>query len=353
MAYPQSAEALTNISNALSTTFAEEIHRQWNREAVFASMVKMVPAFGQGAGKQIGWEVEFSGASAASFAEGSDVASTEYAVDPVQPATLSFGQYRAAFQLSNLEIKAAAASPAQAAALGRIVIERLKGSLAKMASVMNTDLFNGTGTDGSGNPTIIGFDTAVAASGTYAGISKATYSEWAGNVLANGGTARALTQDLLYNLEQLIYTASGKTPSFIVCTPGVYRKYAGLFEPLRRVESDGRGPLQYNSGAAELFWKGIPVIRDRVAPAGTLRMVSAEDFVLRPLTIESNEDGVAQRAAGLSSTNGEQEKPLGMAVDVIPLARTGSAQKFLVECYLQAAMLRPNAHGLLSDISEV
>lgn len=349
------AEVLSGISSALATTLSARLKRQWNRAAVTAKMLPMIPATGQGGGKQIAWDVAFSGATAASFAEGSDIAGGEYNTDPMVPAVLGFGQYRSAFQLSNLEIKAAAASVAGPRELGRIVVERLDGSLAKMASVANADMWSGTGLDGSSNPNIIGIIPALAATGSYAGLSKTTYSEWAGNVLANGGTARALSQDLLYNLEQLIFVASGRTPKVIVCSPGVYRKYAGLFESIKRVMvgPDGTVP-SFSGGAQELSWKGMPVIRDRSVPAGTMAMIDTDEIAVRPLTGVNDEDsamGVSSMA--LPSTNGDTSDSTPITCDVYPLGRTGSGIKFVAEMYLQLQVTRVNAHGLIQDLSEV
>lgn len=347
-------ETLSGISSALATTFAARLRRQWNRVAVTAAVIPMVPATGQGGGKQIGWDVEFSGASAASFAEGSDVGAGEYNTDPIQPAVLSFGQYRSAFQLSNLEIKAAQANIANAAELGRIFAERLDGSVSKIASVANADIWTGTGSDGSSNPNIIGIPTALAASGAYAGLSKSTFTEWAGNILANGGVARALTQDLLYNLDQLIFTASGKTPKIIIASPGVYRKYAGLFEAIKRVMVGANGEVpSFSGGERELSWKGMPVIRDRNMPSGTLAMLDTEEIQLRPLTGLVDADGIMAQNRALVSSNGDTSANLPLVCDVYPLARTGSAVKFMAETYLQLQVMRVNAHGLVQDISEV
>lgn len=346
-------EFLANISGALATTFSARLRRQWNRVAVTAATLMMEPATGQGGGKQVGWDVEFTGAVANSFAEGSDVAASEFATDPIVPAILAFGMYRSPFQLSNLEIKAAQANPANAAELGRIVVERLDGSLAKMASRANSDFWNGTGVDGSGNPTIIGFPTALDPITPYAGINKLTYPEWAGNVLANGGVGRPLTFDLLYNLDQIIYVASGKSPKIIICSPDVFRKYANLFETIKRV-IQGAGdttPPYFSGGERELFWKGMPVIRDKDMPAGTLSMLNTDDIRIRPLAGMANQDGVKVETRQLPSSNGETMAQTPLFCDVYPLARTGSAQKFVAEMYLQLQVERVNSSGLIKDIS--
>jgi hypothetical protein len=350
------AEYLSGISGALAQTFSARLRRQWNRVAVTASRLEMVPATGQGGGKNIGWDVEFSGATSASFAEGSDVAASEYNTDPILPAVLPFGMYRSPFQLSNLEIKAAQASVANAAELGRIVVERLDGSLAKMASIANADLISGVGTDSNGNPIIFGLTNALAATGAYAGLNKSTWPEWQGNFLGNGGVARALTFGLLYQADQLVYTASGKTAKVIIASPGVYASYANLFETIKRVMvgPDGKpiGGPTYTGGEEELFWKGMPVIRDRNMPTGTMLMLNTDDIKIRPLAGAANDDGVQVSTRQLPSDNGETRTPTPLMVDVYPLARTGSAQKFVAEMYLQLQVERVNSHCIIQDILE-
>ncbi len=283
----------------------------------------------------------------------SDVGSGEFLQDPLVPAVLAWGQYRSAFQLSNLEINAATASIANAAELGNILGERLEGSVSKMVSVINADLFAGTGTDGSGNPNIIGLNTAILNSGSYATIDPNTYPEWVGNVVANGGTARPLTMDLLYNLEQQIFTASGMEPDALVCSPGVYRKYAGLFEATRRTVDDGRGPIPtYQGAASNLFWKGLPVIRDRNATSGTLYMLNQGMIETRLLPFAMVQDGVLKTQKDLPSSNGMESASTALTCQVYPLGRTGSGVKFVAETYLQLKVVRRNAHGILKDISE-
>jgi hypothetical protein len=346
------AENLAGISTALSTTFSARMRRQWNRTAVTAATIEMESAIGQGGGKQIGWDVEFSGASAASFAEGSDIGASEYATDPILPAVLQFGMYRSAFQLSNLEIKAAQASTGNAVELGRIMVERLDGSLAKMASKANADIWTGTGVDGSGNPTLVGLPTALDPTIPYAGINKVTFSEWAGLALGNGGVGRALTFDLLYNADQLIYVASGKTAKLAVCAPDVYRKYANLFETIKRVVVSSAGEVPaYTGGERELNWKGMPVIRDKDMPAGTLAMLNTDDIRIRPLAGQVDQDGAQVMGRQLPSSNGETETKTPLLVDVYPLGRTGSGLKFVAEMYLQLQVQRVNSHCIIKDIA--
>ena len=64
------AEVLSGISGALAQTFAPELIRNWNRQAVLAKNLRVISAGGQGAGQNVAWDVEFSGAGAARISGG-------------------------------------------------------------------------------------------------------------------------------------------------------------------------------------------------------------------------------------------------------------------------------------------
>lgn len=347
------AEVLSNISTALATTFAPQIERIWNRQAVFAQNVPLKPGGGQGGGKQVAWDVEYSGATAQSFAEGSAVANGELTTDPVTVATLPWGQYRSAFQLSNLEINAAASNVANATALEDMVGERFLGAITKLISVINADLFTGTGTDGSGNPNIIGLNSALAATGSYATINKGTVTEWAGNVSANGGIARSLSMNLLAASEQLAFVSSGMEPDMLLSTAGVHTKYEGLFEATRRTVDSGQGPIPaYQGSTGRLYWRGKPVLRDRNATTGYLYMLNMSELELVYLPWAGMPDGIMNMTRGLESSNGRDASPTPIMARCYPLGRVGSGVAFVVEIYLQLKVRRPNAHVMIQDINE-
>lgn len=354
-----SAENLAALQSALSTTFSDTLARQMNRDAALARFLRTVPNTGQGGGKQVAWDVEFSGASAAAFAEGSDVAPSEFNYDPLVPAVLPYGQYRSPFQVSNLEMNAAAASPMQAKEIGKIVLERVFGGLTKIASVMNADLFTGTGTDGNGNPNIIGLSSALISSGSYAGISTALYPEWKSNLVNNGGVARSLTMDLLSQAEAALFQASGGSTEYIVTSAGVLRKYEGLFNMVQRVDQGGRSPTAPISGGfppGTMYWRGIPIIRDRNCPVGTMYLMNGRQAELRvlPWAATGVDDGVPTTTQQATSSNGDTAiTPTSIPCMVYPLGRTGSGVKWVVETYIQLKVLRPNGLAILADISEV
>lgn len=349
------AEVLSNLSGALAQTFSADIARVWNRDALFLKTVNWKSGGGQGSGINVAWDVEVSGATAAAMAEGSDVAAGEFDYDPVLPATLPWGMYRAAFSLTNHEINVASQNLGNATALGDIVGERFIGKMAKLVDVMEGDVFTGTGTAGNSNPNIIGFDVACAATGTYANISKGTYAEWAGNVLANGGVARPLTMDLLAKAEQAMFIASGRSPEALVVSPGVYTKYEGLFESQARVVNGTDSPMKnfYGSFTDGLYWRGRPVVRARKAPSGTCRLVTFSEIEGRYMPWAAVPYGTAVADRPLESSHGDDSSPIGLACHVYQVAKTGSSAKFAMEITLQLKVTRPNQHAIVTDISEI
>lgn len=345
-------EKLSDITGALAQTFGAEIVRTWNRSGRLAQMIPVKSGGGQGGGKNVGWDVELDDASAANFAEGADLDSGELDFDRVKPATLDWGFYRAAFQLSNLEINAARANVGNAVALEDMFGERVLGKAAKLLSMINNDLMAGTGTGTGSHPNIVGLAAALAATGTYATIDKGTYTAFAGNVSANGGTARPLTGALLSAAEAQGFVASNFQPTALVTTAGVASKYEGLFQQVQRIVNDGPGVPAADISTKQLFWRGLPIVRDRQCQTGYLYMLDVGELALHVLDWAPAADGVQVQTKGLPSSNGDMVQSTSIPVHIYPLARTGSGQKFMLEIYTQLKVKRPNGHVLIKDISE-
>lgn len=345
-------ETYADISAALSQSFETELYHQFNREATFLAELPARPA----SDKTLSWDVEFTaGADADAVQEGSDVASGEMTTDKPVPASLGTALYRTAFALSDSEIKKAALSNGSAEALIDILGDRVFTKAARLASKINKDLFTGTGTNGGGFANIIGLYTAAAASGSYAGIDPGTYTEWKSVVLGNGGTARALTVGLLDQAEEQLFAQCGRSPNFIMTASGVRRSYSNLFEQVRRVVSDGMGSLRMNAGASEYFYAGVPVQRDKDAPAGKLIM-GVSDFMgiefLPPLGMDK--DTVIAKQKMLQGTTGKPgERTTGTSIpfEITPLAKTGNSVKFMLSVELQFKIRRRNAFVVIEDIA--
>ncbi len=344
-------EVLSDISAALSQTFERDLYHQFNRTATLLSQIEARPTT---TGKTIAWDVEVtgSGTQATVVAEGSDVAAGEYQTDKPLPATLSHGIYRTAFQLSETELKVAAISMGSPEALVDLLGDRMLTKMASLASLINQDLFTGTGTSG-GNPNIIGlYGGACDASTTYATIIPGTYTEWQSTVLGNSSVDRPLTVDLLNQAEEQIFRKCGRRPDFIMTSTGVRRKYQGLFEEIRRLQG---GP--YNLGVeGDPAFMGIPVQRDKDAPSKKLIMGCSEFLRIRFLPPLGNDiDTTLRRMRMLQGSNGQPaQRVTGTAIPVgiQPAGKTGANIKFWMDLELQLQVLRRNAFAVITDISE-
>ena len=344
-------ETLAAVSAALSQTFEEQFVRQYNRLAVAAALIQAEP----GRGKNAAWDVEFSGAQADAVAEGSDVDESEFTTDQPVPAVLGWSTYRQSFKLSENEIDAAASSVGTPEVLLDMFGERVLNAHHKLCSRINVDIFTGTGTNAKGVPTLVGlYGGPIEPTGSYATIDRGQFPEWSGNVLANGGVARPLTLDLMAQLEQNIFTACGEPPNVILASAGVLRKYENFFEAIRRVISDGRGPMDFGAGAANLFYKGMPVIRDRNGPPGRLSMLNTNYLRMKYLPHINLGDALGQSETRLvSSSGGAVQMATDIPARIVLLAKTGDNVKASVKTVIQMALKRPNSCGYIADIAEV
>jgi hypothetical protein len=343
-------EVLTDILNALPEQFASQVYHQFNRRAATIGGMNAVPG-SAGAGRQVAFDVEFSGtAGATTVAEGSDVAAGEFASDKDIPATLSWATYRAAFQISEIALSAAMSSANAPQEMMKLFGNRVIAKTAAVAALANLDFWTEDGTDAGGDKTLVGYlGGALAATGTYANINRSTYSEWAGNVLANGGTPRALTMDLLAQAEEQIYEASGEDFTCIRTSPGVLRKYEGLFENVRREEGAGT----FAAGATSFTYKGRPVYRDKDCTAGNLVFENTRYVEVKWLPhYNSPQDAVEQQVVRLTGQTGDQMTASMIPVQVTLLAKTGNSLKCMVSVVIASCVKRPNAFALVQDISE-
>lgn len=336
--------SLSAISSALSLIFDAKLARQWNRMARTISLLEAKV----GGGKSVNWDASLSGQSAATHVEGADVTSGEFLIDQKVPMILNWGLYRNAFGLTEHQLEAAMTSKDSAEQLMQLLEESVYESVAALASKLNADLFTGIG---SGNA-LCGLDYSLLTTGTYAG-QTVDGTLLASNIDANGGVDRALTVDLMSNMEGLIFSASGLRPDMIVTTPKVMNKYKALFEPLRRVQGDSAGKYDTSVSDGEVFFMGIPVIRDKDCPAGCMYFINksaVHTVYMPPANFGDSVSFVVKMAMGSNGAGEEQD--FGIPFRVQALAKTGDSVKFFIRTAAQLVVRRPNACGKISSIKE-
>lgn len=338
---------LSVITGVLASLFEDRITSQLNRSVVLA---QLLPVTG-GQGKNIQWVVRSGTAvpAGAVIADGADV--TVFNSDTKTPAVLQWSVYHDAFAISGLSYTAAmaAGNPAELAGL---FAEETEESVTRVAAAVGSDLYTGT----TGIIGMLGAGGGLKATGTYAGINRATVTQWAGNEILNGGTPRALTFDLMRETRRAIYNASGEKPDLIVCSPKQHEKYGLLFQNERRYMDNVRlrgQNIQLDGGYQVLEFDGIPVVEDQFCPDDQMLFLSTRHVNLKYLP--SGPDGINQ-ASGMQSLHGHPEEqfggsPMQMGARVQPLAITGDSFKFAMYVYTQMCVKRPNACAVLGDLN--
>lgn len=342
---------LASVTNVLQRRFESDVVQAIQRAAPMLQVLG--PNVRDADSHVITWDVKFGTAgygSSAAITEGANV-STFNADDKV-PATLGFGTYHDAFAISGKAIAAAMASGSPAA-LAALFESEINDSAERLAHALATEFYSG---DGSGERMTGLLGGAILATGTYAGINRASYSQWRGNVRANGGTGRAISFALLRQLSTDIYVASGMRPDFLVCGPRTHDAYGAIFGDQRRYTQQintPSGTVTLQGGYRALEFDGIPLMEDVNCTEGKVLMLSLKNLYLRQLP-QPGQNVAAGSTQRNVQTAAEQTKgggPIPMRVRIQPLAITGDLYKFALYVYPQVQVRKPSAFGILDDIN--
>ncbi len=313
----------------------------WNREARTLGRIPVK----EGHGQNCAFVVNVGGQSARTFSDGYDVDSTEYLSDVYLPATLSWAQYRSAFSLTARAIDAAASSKGGAAELVDLFMEHIFECSSSLMSQLNSDIDAGAGTSDA----LLGLSNSIVTSGSYGGIDTTAHPLIKGNVTTSAG---ALTDQVLAAMETKIFIASGKMPNLIVMTPALHQKYAAsLFTAVNYVQGiSNSSPLNIGVRDDQVFWKGIPVIRDKDMASGTVKMLNIDPSLIhmKILPPVPTKDSVVYQVGAGDDGAGNS----GLPIIIEAMAKTGPSSKFTVRTpSLQLCVPRPNAHGILSGVT--
>ena len=110
---------------------------------------------------------------------------------------------------------------------------------------------------------MLGMAAHIASSGTYLGISRTTYRNWAGNVVDAGSTP--VTEDLLFRALNQIEIVGGMTNPAgfkIVMHPDQRRKYLELTLPQKQFSG-----LNMDAGYSKLTFNGMPIVTAYSCPS--------------------------------------------------------------------------------------
>lgn len=345
-----SAANAAAIAAVLNQRFDDELVSQINRSTPVFQVLPVKKA----TSPVLQWVAKFGTAatpSTAALADGAAVST--FNSDVKVPALLDYTVYHDAFGVTGLAVgkAAAAGNPAQ---IANLFTEEMAESIPRLALAVAQDIYSGPGT---GNRMLGMTATAggVRAAGVYAGIDRASRTQWAGNELANGGTKRDLSIKLMRTMRTTIYVASGFKPDFILCSPAIHEVYGDLLGDKRRYMEDvtirGR-KIVLDGGYAVLEFDGIPVIEDVSAPDA---MIFGNSRFMDVFQLPSPEDAV-NRAMGQVELKGTEEEVYGetntkLSARCQPLQIGGDLYNFANYCYPQVRVRRPNSTGYLTDLN--
>lgn len=332
------ATTLALITANLNTVFSPVISDQLNQHAVTLGMIPKTV----GEGKGIYWPVKLArGTSAGSYASGADITGDDNETE--KPAILPWKFFKAEFKVTGDAI--AAALRAGPEAYANLFGKSIKDATLNLGINLGAQVFG----DGTGNSGLDmdGLAAVLANTGTYAGLDRGTYSAWRANVLSNSGSLRSLSVPLLRAGEKAAFTASGMMPNLIAMGPALYETYEGSFDTAKRFNN----PQVFNSadaGIAQLFFKGIPVVRDIYCPDNTVMMLNTECLAFEQLPPVPMADGVplTQGQEPILTADGN----IGIQVAIQMLATTGDAYKGFVKVYGNLKCERPNACVIIKDV---
>lgn len=183
---------------------------------------------------------------------------------------------------------------------------------------------------GSRNDAIDGMASIVSASGTYLGINRATAGNefWKAQVMANGGTLRPVTLDLMQEMVDQIEINSPGMTRLIVTNHAIWRQIADLLVADKRYKGES---MKLNGWCEAVEFRGIPIVRDKYAPANKMWFLDTDTW-----TFFQDSDG------GFIDEDGQI------------LKQVANFDKFEAAWrqFFQLVCGDPASNGLLSDILE-
>lgn len=354
----------SGLTTVLATLFDDNVAEQFNRSAVLASWLPQSAT----RGRNVNFAVRAGDGQVASssiyLAEGADVTAFDY--DTKVKASLEFADVSAAFNISGKALDAAWAS-GDPLELENLFAEEMLDCSHRLASNLNKELYVGDGGVVSSAQTIQGLigDGYAGTSGwigtaNVAGINRGTYTSMVPTILSNSGTPRNVSLALLNQLQMGAYVRSGSDLDAFVCDATQWANIQALYTATTTQfvvpASEGTKKLTYNAGAQTLAYAGVPIIKDKDCPAGIVIGLSRKAVSMRSMAMAPQGMSFNNTSAGMMKLRATQESQFqsedaGIDVKLHQLATSGDYVKFQMIARPQLVVSRPNACGLLTDLT--
>ncbi|MNX56806.1 hypothetical protein D3C86_876090 [compost metagenome] len=329
---------VSDLVNNLNTTFAPAISDQLNHDCPTLGIIPKT----LGSGKNIAWDAKVArGTKAGSYDGASDINPNDKHTEV--PAVLNWKFYKGEFKVTGaaLAIAQTAGPEAYADLFGKAIDDAVTDLADKMGAHVFADGTTNSGLDYDGLAAI------VNNTGNYAGLSRTTYPVWRSTVLASGGTPRDLSVALLRQAETAIFKASGKMFDAVVMDPDLYEKYEAMFDSSKRLNNP-QGFQSADAGIAQLFFKGVPVIRDINCPSGTVYLLNTRYLEFQQLPPVTQSEGQQLVEAQKVITNEDGSTGIQVAIELN--GKSGDNYKGFVKVYGNFKCERPNVLAVIKDV---
>jgi len=343
------SQNFARIQNILNTTFQEPLADLINRSnPVLAALQK----------KAVASQAIYLKARSASdheagpIADGSTVTFTNPGTDYINP-TLPWATYISKFSVPKRAMAQAAANPGE---IGMLLMSEIMEAGKDLSSRIAADVFAGSVSNG-----LVGLQTIVDSTGTYAGINRATAANanWRSVVIDHlDTTPQELSTNVLYRLDQLYFQANGygwnEQPGLFtgVTSADILTKYKALMEDIDlSALSSAHFVNQANTagslGISATGFMGVPFLRDRNVVAATAD--AANSGRLYFLDMSKIHLCVLNPGPGaeVHQTLGYETAPEvdGIRAEIEILGNQGEFVAGYVKTYVQLATPNPKAAG--------
>lgn len=319
-----------------------ETVRTINRKSSTLRALRIVDGIGQ----NCAWAVEGDGQVGEEFSEGA--AAANFTSDSQTQAVLQWARARSNFKVTGSARRAARSAQAGPGGNKALIARNLVNSSAKVASIMNGRLFNGTGA--SDMP--VGFDAAIGDdANTYATINRATAgNEFWKPTVVDPGSLIAPTFSLMRSDRTKIFKACGEMPDLALVAPEVFDTIGGLYDSTRRYVKDivtARGKVTLDAGFEALELDGMFFLKDKDATANRIYYVNSNYVEIQ--VQQPDLDALGDVTMNMAADDGYGAFPLG--IQCTKLAKDGDSDKYMCLSEYALVVRRPNTCGVRKNVA--
>lgn len=231
----------------------------------------------------------------------------------------------------------------------------MKSRAQDMADDLGT-MFYGTGAGNAGKD-FMGLEGIIddgTNTASYGGLSRTTYPTLNSTVTASGGTLSLQKMSTLYNA-----IANGDiVPTEIYTTPTIFSLYESLLTPMQRMNTTlGQKPgTTAGTGYTDLWYKGMPVYKDRKCTSGVMYMINGDrlNFFALPFKPLPNYKSVQVSAKDIKGNVYSEVDGLGFTYSGwIQMTNAAAVNSYIVLAGQLIADGGGSFHGKLTGITSI